>query len=596
MSFNTISELFKNTVTKYPNRELYFYKKGNDWSSLNGKTILYTVTDISNALLGKGLYKSDKVGIISTNSPKWAMIDYGVICSGCATVSIYPTLIPSQISYIIKDSGLKVLFLENEDQLDKINQIWNECPSLELVVMMNDSFDSESEKVVKFSTFLDMGMEYGNKNPNSFSDACESISPDDLLTLIYTSGTTGTPKGVMLSHGNLASNIKATYRAQKFNDHEVFLSFLPLSHVFERMTGHFSAFGIGAKTYYAESIERLAENMKDAKPTILISVPRVYEKIHAKIVSGVERAPAIRRAIFNWSYKIGRNASLLRYNNNSLSFLLKIKYSIAKKLVFDKVKNTFGGDIKNLISGGAPLSKELGEFFYALNIVILEGYGLTETSPIITCNRADAYRFGTVGQPLDNVEVKIASDGEILCKGPNVMKGYYNKEKETNESIKNQWFYTGDIGEIDSDGFLKITDRKKSLIITSGGKNVAPAPLENSILNSVYVEQCIVLGDKKNFISCLIVPNFESLENFLKKENIDLTSNQAIIEHKQVIKLYDKIIEESMKDFSRFEIVKKYRLLPDLWTLDKEELTPSLKVVRKKIQENYQNIIDEMYN
>ena len=596
MSFNTISELFKNTVTKYPNRELYFYKKGNNWSSLNGKTILYTVTDISNALLGKGLQKSDKVGIISTNSPKWAMIDYGVICSGCATVSIYPTLIPSQISYIIKDSGLKVLFLENEDQLEKINQIWTECPSLELVVMMNDSFDGELDNVVKFSTFLDMGMEYGNKNPNSFNDASESISPDDLLTLIYTSGTTGTPKGVMLSHGNLASNIKATYRAQKFNDHEVFLSFLPLSHVFERMTGHFSAFGIGAKTYYAESIETLAENMKDAKPTILISVPRVYEKIHAKIVSGVERAPAIRRAIFNWSYKTGRKASLLKYNKNTLPFLLKVKYSIAKKLVFDKVKSTFGGDIKNLISGGAPLSKELGEFFYALNIVILEGYGLTETSPIITCNRADAYRFGTVGQPLDNVEVQIASDGEILCKGPNVMKGYYNKEKETAESIKNDWFYTGDIGEIDSDGFLKITDRKKSLIITSGGKNVAPAPLENSILNSVYVEQCIVLGDKKNFISCLIVPNFESLENFLKKENIDMSSNQAIIEHKQVIKLYDKIIEDSMKGFSRFEIVKKYRLLTDLWTLDKEELTPSLKVVRKKIQQNYKSIIDEMYN
>ena len=596
MSFNTISELFKNTVDKHPNKELYYYKKGHDWSSINGKTILYTVTDITNGILDQGLNKGDKAGIISTNSPKWAMIDYGIICSGSATVSIYPTLIPSQIEYIINDSELKLLFLENEDQLTKINEIWSSCKSLEKVVMMNDSFEEESETIIKFSTFLDKGMTYGNKNPESFENASSDISPNDLLTLIYTSGTTGTPKGVMLTHGNLVSNIQATYRAQKFTDHEVFLSFLPLSHVFERMTGHFSAFGIGAKTYYAESIESVADNMKEAKPSILVSVPRLYEKIHAKIISGVENAPALRRCIFNWSLSVGRKASLLKYNNQNLSAGLKIKYALAKKLVFNKVKTRFGGNIRSFISGGAPLSKELAEFFYSLNLLILEGYGLTETSPIISCNREDSYRFGSVGQPLDNVEIKIADDGEILCKGPNVMQGYFNKEKETKEAIDlDGWFHTGDIGEIDSQGFLKITDRKKSIIVTSGGKNIAPAPIENSILNSVYVEQCIVIGDKRNFVSCLIVPNFESLEGFLKKENIELSSSQAIIEHKSVIKLFDRIIQNSMEGFSKFETVKKYKLLPNLWTLEKEELTPSLKVVRKKIEINYKDIIDEMY-
>ena len=594
--FNTVAELFKNTVDKYPNKELYYYKKGNDWSSLNGKTILYTVTDITNAIRKQGLVKNDKVGIISSNSPKWAMIDYGIICSGSATVSIYPTLISSQIEYIVNDSQLKILFLENEDQLDKVKEIWSSCPSLFLVVMMNDSFSEESEDILKFTTFLDLGMEYGRENPSSFEDSLSSIKEDDLLTLIYTSGTTGNPKGVMLTHKNLVSNIKATYRAQKFADNEVFLSFLPLSHVFERMCGHFSAFGIGAKTYYAESIERVADNMKDARPTILISVPRLYEKIHAKILSGLDNAPKLKKSIFNWSLKVGRK-TVLNNRKTSLSTISKIKYLIAKKLIFSKVKDNFGGRIRNFISGGAPLSKELAEFFGSLELTILEGYGLTETSPIISCNRPDSYKFGTVGKPLDNVEVRIAEDGEILSRGPNIMSGYFNKDKETQEAIdQDGWFHTGDIGEIDSEGFLKITDRKKSLIVTSGGKNVAPAPIENAILNSVYVEQCIVVGDRRNFISCLIVPNFEALSNYLLKQDVDLSGNQAIAEHKKTLSLLDNVIDKAMENFSKFETVKKYRVLPNLWTLEKGELTPSLKTVRRIIEKNYKETIDSMYS
>ena len=301
MEFKTIAELFQNTIKKHPNKELYYYKKGDDWSSLNGKTISYTVKDISMAILSNGLEKGDKVGIIAKNSPKWALSDYGIICSGCATVSIYPTLIATQIEYIIKDSELKILFLENEEQLDKINEIWERCETLKLVIMMNDSFDLESDKVVKFSTFLDFGTQLSNDNPDKFQNTVNSITENDLLTLIYTSGTTGNPKGVMLTHGNLTSNIKAIMRAQKFSDNEVFLSFLPLSHVFERMCGHFSAFCIGAKTYYAESIDTVAENMKEGMPTVLISVPRLYEKIYSKIISVVECAPALRRKIFYWS-------------------------------------------------------------------------------------------------------------------------------------------------------------------------------------------------------------------------------------------------------------------------------------------------------
>ncbi|MAX09331.1 MAG: hypothetical protein CMG13_00500 [Candidatus Marinimicrobia bacterium] len=596
MEFNTIAELFQNTIKKHPNKELYYYKKGSNWSSINGKTISYTVKDISMSILSQNLLKGDRVGIIAKNSPKWALSDYGIICSGCATVSIYPTLIPSQIEYIINDSELQILFLENEEQLDKINQIWKSCKTLKLVVMMNDSFELESEKVVKFSTFLDFGLSLSNDDPGKFQSTVDLISENDLLTLIYTSGTTGNPKGVMLTHGNLASNIKAIMRAQKFSDNEVFLSFLPLSHVFERMCGHFSAFCIGAKTYYAESIDTVAENMKETKPTVLISVPRLYEKIYSKIITGVQSAPALRRKIFYWSLKNGRKLSLMRYNNLKPGFLLKVKYAIAKKLVFDKAKSRFGGRIKYFISGGAPLSKELAEFFYSLNLLILEGYGLTETSPIISSNTPYDYRFGTVGKPLDNVLVEIANDGEILVKGPSIMAGYYKKEEITKKAInKDGWFHTGDIGEIDSDGFLKITDRKKSLIITSGGKNVAPAPLENAILNSIYAEQCMAVGDKKNFISCLIVPNFDALNDYLGSKNIEISDKNAMVEHPAVIELFDGIVEDSMESFSNYEKVKKYKLLKNLWTLEKGEITPSLKVVRRKVSENHKDLIESIY-
>lgn len=597
MNYNTIAEMFLNTVSNHGNKELFYYKKGNDWSSINGKTILYTVTDLSNAILGQSLSKGDRVGIISNNSPKWAMADYGIICSGCVTVSIYPTLTPEQTEYIINDSELKILFLENEDQLEKINEIWAKCPSLSLAVMMNESFDQETEKIVKYSSFLDMGMDFSKKNKNSFDNACKSIKEDDLLTLIYTSGTTGTPKGVMLTHKNLVSNIKATIEMQQFNNNETFLSFLPLSHVFERMTGHFSGFSIGARTYYAESIEKVADNMVEAKPTVVISVPRLYEKIHAKIINGLKSAPSIKKKLFFWALNIGKKVSLLTRSGQKVPFLLKIKHGIANKLIYSKVRDRFGGNLKYFVSGGAPLSEKLAEFFHSLGILIVEGYGLTETSPVLTCNSASAFKFGTVGKPLNNVTIKIANDGEIIAKAPSVMVGYYRKEDKTKEAIDSEgWFHTGDIGEIDEQGFLKITDRKKSLIVTSGGKNIAPAPIENAICNSIYVEQAVVIGDKRNFVSALIVPNFDAIKVFLTENSISCSSSEAIIDHEKVLKLFDSEIKNSMAGFAKFETVKKYKLLPNLWTIEKGEITPSLKVVRKVVESNYQSVIDSMYN
>ena len=384
---------------------------------------------------------------------------------------------------------------------------------------------------------------------------------------------------------------------QQFNNNETFLSFLPLSHVFERMTGHFSAFSIGARTYYAESIETVADNMVEAKPTVVISVPRLYEKIHAKIINGLKTAPVIKRKLFFWALSVGRQASVQVRSGQPLPSSLKIKHAIAKKLIFNKVKGRFGGNLKYFVSGGAPLSGKLAEFFHSLGILIVEGYGLTETSPVLTCNSASAFKFGTVGKALNNVTIKIAEDGEIIAKAPSIMVGYYGKEEKTKEAIDSDgWFHTGDIGQIDEEGFLKITDRKKSLLVTSGGKNIAPAPLENSICNSIYVEQCIVIGDKRNFVTALIVPNIDAVKAYLGERGVNCPDINAMIDHDKVIDLFDREIDDSMADFAKFETVKKYKLLPDLWTIDKGEMTPSLKVVRKVVESNYQSIIDSMYN
>jgi long-chain acyl-CoA synthetase len=424
-----------------------------------------------------------------------------------------------------------------------------------------------------------------------------SIDEKDVLTIIYTSGTTGVPKGVVLTHKNLLSNVEATLKAADFNLNERFLSFLPLSHVLERMGGHYTAFSIGATIYYAESMETIAKNMAELKPTIVVCVPRVFEKIHTKIIEGLKSAPKIRRKLFYWALNIGKKYSSLKLDKQNPNLLLKIKYGIADKLIYSKVKARFGGSIKFFVSGGAPLSKELAEFFAAVDMTILEGYGLTETSPVLTVNSPTDLKFGCVGKPLFNVQIKIADDGEILAKGPNIMVGYYKNEKATNEAFdKEGWFKTGDIGHIDEDGFLKITDRKKSLIVTSSGKNIAPAPIEVKLTSSSYIEQAHIIGDKRNFLTALIVPNFDSLINYLKNIENNTSDPNVMIDHPDVIELFNREIEESMTDFARFEKVKKFTLISEPFSIEKGEMTPKMSIVRKVVEKNYSELINEMYN
>ena len=598
MEYKTISQMFLNTTSEYSSKSLYYYKKNNDWIGIKGSDVRATVRNIASGLRSIDIGLGDNVAILSTNSPRWAMSDFGVICNGSATVTVYPTLLPAQIEYILNNSDSKAVFVEKQDQLDKINDIRENLTTLKHIVVMDDSLSGEAEGVSNFVDFLDMGQKYEEKNNFSLSEISSQIKEDDLLTIIYTSGTTGNPKGVMLTHKNLISNVIATINMAdlKSSDNHSFLSFLPLSHVLERMTGHFTGFALGCTVYYAESIETVADNLGETNPSIVVSVPRLFEKMYNKINDGLKTAPSIRRKIFKWAYSVGEQTAHIR-DKSTLTGLMKIKFNLANKLVYSKVRGRLGGNIRFFVSGGAPLSKEVAEFFSYLNITILEGYGLTETSPVLTSNTETDLRFGTVGKPIFNVEIKIADDGEILAKGPNIMKGYYKNDEATAKSIDSEgWFCTGDIGEFDDDGFLKITDRKKSLIVTSGGKNIAPAPLENALITSVYVEQVVAVGDKRNYISALITPNFEALEGYLKSKGHEGLSPSDMATHQETAALFTSEVESRMGSFPNYEKIKKFTVCDRLFELERGEITPSLKIKRKIVTENFKEAIDAMYD
>ena len=596
MTFSTIPEMFLNTTNNFADKYLYFYKKTDQWIGLKGKDIKNVVSEISAALKSLKIENQDKVAIMSNNSPRWAMSDYGILCSGNVTVTIYPTLVQSQVDYIINDSGSKLIFVENKIQMNKAIQSQENCDDLKYIIVMNDTYEGDNDKVMNFLDFLELGNEYMNDNEYNLEDITKASKPDDLLTLIYTSGTTGTPKGVMLSHENLCSNIIATTTLVEFTDNDTLLSFLPLSHVFERMGGHFSSFSKGCATYYAEGIEKVADNMGEVKPTLMLSVPRLYEKMHTGVIDKVNAGSSLKQKIFYWSLEIGRKVSEYNLTNKKIPGLLKFQHKIASKLAFSKIHERVGGRLRFFISGGAPLAQEIGEFFSSAGIKIMEGYGLTETSPVLTTNLPYQFRFGTVGKPITGVEIKIADDGEILAKGPNIMQGYYNDPESTDKVLsKDGWFSTGDIGEFE-DGFLKITDRKKNILVTSGGKNVAPAPLENSLATSPYIDQVIVIGHSKNFISALIVPNFEIVIKYLSSINKSLSGNEAIIEHKDVIELINIEVKNAMKNFSNYEKVKVFKLLSEPFSIDKGEMTPKMSIVRKVVMKNHHDLIESIYN
>jgi len=597
MKYKTIPQMFYSVINANPNKNIFNYKKDNDWIPLKGSEIKTIVENISASLLYHEITKNDKIAILSTTSYKWALCDYGILCSGAVTTTVYPTLIDDQVLYILNNSESKIIFVENKLQLIKIQNILQNCDYLNLIVVMDDSYDGDNNKIINFSSFLNLGSEYKKDKNLNVEDISMNVKTDDLVTLIYTSGTTGTPKGVMLSHGNIISNLYAVKELQDNIFDERFLSFLPLSHILERMAGHFFAMAVESEIYYAENMETVGANMFESSPSIVVCVPRFFEKMHDKIMLGLSSASSNKVKLFNWALKLGKDFTNIKHAGRKPNIAMIVKYKIANALIYSKVRAKLGGNIKFFISGGAPLSRNVAEFFAGIGITILEGYGLTETSPVLTSNTPESIRFGYVGKPISNVNIKIANDGEILAQGPNIMLGYYKNQEETDKVIdKEGWFHTGDIGEIDKDGFVKITDRKKSLIVTSAGKNIAPAPMENALTSSKYIDQAMVIGDKRNFISSLIVPSYDNINLYLKSISKDTLSNQAIIDHPKIIELITNEINDCMTAFSSYEKVKKFKLLANALSIERGELTPKMSIVRKKVLENYSELIDTIYN
>lgn len=439
-----------------------------------------------------------------------------------------------------------------------------------------------------------MGRLLQTESPAMLKQSIELVKENDICTIIYTSGTTGEPKGVVLTHKNILSNVNSALEAFPITKDDVFLSFLPLCHIFERMAGYYTAFSSGCSIYYAESIESVAANLIEVKPTILTTVPRLFERIYSKIMKNVESQPASKQKIFMWAVEVGRKYVETK-KAGKFSPALSIKHSLAEKLVFKKLKEKTGGSLRFFISGGAALPRELGEFFEAVGILIIEGYGLTESSPVIAANRLDDYKFGTVGKPFPGVEIRIAKDGEILAKGPNIMQGYFKKKKETEETIIDGWLHTGDIGVFDAEGFLMITDRKKHLFKTSGGKYIAPTPIENTFLASKYIDQFVLIGDRRMFLSALVVPDFEALREYADSHKIPYSSEQDLAKNETIYKLLETDIAQLQKKLANYERVRKFVLLEKPFTIESGEITPSMKVRRKIIEEKYNSLIEEMY-
>jgi long-chain acyl-CoA synthetase len=545
-------------------------------------------------MTGLGAKRGDRVGILSENRPEWAIADYACLAAGFTDVPVYPTLPADQIAYILKDSGAIGIYISTREQGEKIREIRSRVPGLQWVI----SFDELGPLAdMSIATLEKRGGAGDTKESiDRFKSEALTVKPNDLATIIYTSGTTGEPKGVMLTHDNIYSNVMASMKAIPFDGTDVCLSFLPLSHIFERMGGHYLMFATGTSIAYAESIDTVPINLGEVKPTLVLSIPRLYEKMYARILETAVTGSFLKRKIFFWAKGVAERWASEKLAGREPKGALARQYGIAQKLVFSKLKARTGGRLRYFVSGGAPLSSEINNFFYAAGLVILEGYGLTETSPVICVNTPENFRIGTVGKPIDGVEVKIASDGEILTRGPHVMKGYYNKPDATREAIDpDGWFHTGDIGEL-RDGFLAITDRKKDIIVTAGGKNIAPQPLENKVKSNKYVAQAVMLGDKRKFPSMLIVPNFDQLEKWATKRNIIWTDRAQLLRMPTIQAKMEQEVAGELTGTAQFEMPKKIGLLENDFSIERGELTPTLKVKRRVIDKHYKTLIDSLYD
>lgn len=597
INFETITEMFEKLFQKYStsHKPVIMHKVDGKYTEIYYNELDQVSKEFAVGLSQLGVQKNDHIAIISENRPEWVVSDIAIHLLGAVDIPVYPTLTSKQIEFIFNDAGVKIAIVSNQFQLNKVKKTLPNVKSLKYVIVINEKNIEFNEGIKSFEDVKKIGKDILIKDKKYIEKQNIKIKPSDLLTIIYTSGTTGNPKGVMLTHSNLVSNIRSASSVLPITDEDLLLSFLPLCHSFERMAGYYTAISCGATIAYAESVETVRDNLAEVKPTIMTSVPRLFERIYNRIIKQMENAPVTRKKIFMWAIEVGKKYAKAK-KMGMIPATLKLQHKIADKLVYGKIKSATGGRIKYFVSGGAALGREYGEFFEAVGLLIIEGYGLTESSPVISTNRLDDYKFGTVGKPIPGVEVRIAEDGEILARGPNIMKGYWNNKKATEEVIdKDGWLHTGDIGVFDSDGFLIITDRKKHMFVSSGGKNIYPQPIEGMFLQSKYIDQFVLIGDRRMFLSALIVPDFDAIKEYADRNKIPYNDENDLVSKSEIYEIIDKEVATIQKDLANYERVRKFILLSKPLSLEEGEITPTLKIRRKVIEEKYRDLIEKMY-
>ncbi len=595
LKYQSIPDMLRSNVKEFSSRLALKYRKQGVFVTLTYAAYYERVLMVARGLGKMGIKPGDRIAILSENRAGWVIADMGILCAGGVTVPIYPTNTPEQIEYMINHSGAKIVFVSGKFQYSKLLKVREAMPGLELVVSFERFLGEPLFPVTTFYQLSEIDSPITDTEKKEIEAIIDLVKPEDMLTLIYTSGTTGVPKGVMLSHNNILTNTQyLTEQSGAIDKNDTLLSFLPLSHILERTAGYYMAIRNGALMAFADSIEKVPENMFEIRPTVMVSVPRLFEKIYHRIFENAHQMPAVKRSLFHWAVEVGKKYVKATYIDKQSSTLLNLKYSLADRLIFSKIRAKFGGNMKLFCSGGAPLDRTINEFFWVIGIPILEGYGLTETSPVLCFSSLEHVRFGSVGVALKQTECKIAEDGEILVKGPQVMLGYYNDPVATAEAIQDSWFKTGDIGHIE-DGFVFITDRKKELIITAGGKNIAPQPIENELKMDKYVSSAFVYGDRKPYLTALMVPNLERLLEFAKEKHIHYYELDDLVMHEPVQKLFEQRLVEINSHLPPYETIKKFVLLPHDFSIEGGELTPTLKLRRKPIYEKYKQKIEDMY-
>ncbi len=590
-NYQSVHHMLSKTVAKYADQMAYRWFDGSGKpDSVTWGQFQEQVKTVSKSLVALGVEKGDKVNIISYTCYKWVLTDMAAMSIGAATVGIYQSNLPKDCGYIVNHSDAVVVFAEDNNQLAKLIQIKDEIPAVRKVILFNGEAEG-NDWVISFGDFLKLGVDIPDSEIDKRSS---SLTPQDVAGIVYTSGTTGVPKGAVLTHDNITFTAESVFQSASFKEGEDMFMFLPLAHVFAR-TCSYTAIITGNCTTFARSINTLLEDFKLASPHWFVSVPRIFEKIHTKVISGVEAKGGVTEKIFRWACTVGAEVSRCKVYKIPIPLSINIKYAVAKKLVFSKINEALGGRVKWCISGAAPLNAEIARFFHAAGLLILEGIGMTEDTSFSHCNRIDDYDFGVVGQPGVGVEHKLSDDGEVLIKGRNVMKEYYKMPQETADTFtEDGWLKTGDIGEIDANNVLKITGRKKELIITSGGKNVAPSSIEGLIATSKYINQVCVIGDKRNYLTAIVTLDEQNIKDYASDNKIDYSSYESLIKHEKIASLINEEIKKKNRDLPSFETIKKISIVPE-FTIENKMMTPTFKLKKNIIMDNYKEDIENMY-